>query len=55
MNANTVHSFMSMARTILHERLNIYLHIIEHQLAHKVLEALGAAYSRTKFIEHAKL
>jgi hypothetical protein len=40
-----------MARTILHERLNIDPHIIEHQLAHKVPDALGEAYNRTKFIQ----
>lgn len=43
--------FMAKARTILHERLNIDPCIIEHQLAHKVPDALGAAYNRTKFIE----
>lgn len=47
----TGHGFRAMARTILHERLNIDPHIIEHQLAHKVPDALGAAYNRTKFIE----
>jgi hypothetical protein len=29
-------------------------HIIEHQLAHKVPDALGAAYNRTRFIEQRK-
>ena len=47
----TAHGFRAMARTILHERLNIDPYIIEHQLAHKVPDALGAAYNRTKFIE----
>ena len=47
----TAHGFRAMARTILHERLNIDPHIIEHQLAHSVPDALGAAYNRTKFIE----
>lgn len=47
----TAHGFRAMARTILHERLNIDPYIIEHQLAHKVPDALGAAYSRIKFIE----
>lgn len=50
----TGHGFKAMARTILHERLNIDPHIIEHQLAHKVPDALGAAYNRTKFIEQRK-
>jgi integrase len=47
----TGHGFRAMARTILHERLNIDPYVIEHQLAHKVPDALGAAYNRTKFIE----
>jgi integrase len=47
----TAHGFRAMARTILHERLNIDPYIIEHQLAHKVPDALGEAYNRTKFIE----
>lgn len=47
----TAHGFRAMARTVLHERLNIDPYIIEHQLAHKVPDALGAAYNRTKFIE----
>jgi integrase len=51
----TGHGFRAMARTILHERLDIDPHIIEHQLAHKVPDALGAAYNRTKFIEQRKV
>ena len=51
----TGHGFRAMARTILHERLNIDPHIIEHQLAHRVPDALGAAYNRTKFMEQRKL
>jgi integrase len=47
----TGHGFRAMARTILHERLNIDPHIIEHQLAHTVPDNLGGAYNRTKFIE----
>jgi integrase len=47
----TAHGFRAMARTILHERLNIDPYVIEHQLAHKVPDVLGAAYNRTKFIE----
>ena len=50
----TGHGFRAMVRTILHERLNIDPHIIEHQLAHKVPDALGAAYNRTKFIEQRR-
>ena len=51
----TGHGFRAMARTILHERLNIDPHIIEHQLAHSVPDALGAAYNRTRFIEQRKV
>ena len=47
----TGHGFRAMARTILHERLNIDPAIIEHQLAHKVPDTLGSAYNRTKFIQ----
>ncbi len=50
----TGHGFRAMARTILHERLNIDPTIIEHQLAHKVPDALGKAYNRTKFLEQRK-
>ena len=50
----TGHGFRAMARTILHERLNIDPHIIEHQLAHSVSDTLGSAYNRTRFIEQRK-
>ena len=51
----TGHGFRAMARTILHERLNIDPHMIEHQLAHKVPDVLGAAYNRTKFLVQRKV
>jgi integrase len=50
----TGHGFRAMARTILHEQLSVDPHVIEHQLAHKVPDALGTAYNRTKFIEQRK-
>lgn len=50
----TGHGFRAMARTILHERLNIDPHIIEHQLAHRVPDSLGSAYNRTRFLEQRK-
>lgn len=53
-NDITGHGFRAMARTILHERLNIDPHIIEHQLAHKVPDSLGKAYNRTKFLDQRK-
>ena len=47
----TGHGFRAMARTILHEELHQQPDVIEHQLAHKVPDALGTAYNRTKFIK----
>jgi integrase len=47
----TGHGFRAMARTILHEQLRFPSEVIEHQLAHKVPDALGTAYNRTKFID----
>lgn len=51
----TGHGFRAMARTILHERLNIDPAIIEHQLAHAVPDNLGRAYNRTKFLDQRKV
>jgi len=53
-NDITGHGFRAMARTILHERLGMDPHIIEHQLAHAVPDVLGTAYNRTKFIEQRR-
>lgn len=50
----TGHGFRAMARTILHEVLDIPPEVIEHQLAHKVPDALGSAYNRTKFLPARK-
>lgn len=50
-NEMTGHGFRAMARTILHEVLGFDPAVIEHQLAHRVPDALGGAYNRTKFIE----
>ena len=47
----TGHGFRAMARTILHEQLRFPGEVIEHQLAHRVSDALGTAYNRTKFID----
>ncbi|RQR73755.1 MULTISPECIES: phage integrase central domain-containing protein [unclassified Burkholderia] len=46
----TGHGFRAMARTILHEELHFKPEVIEHQLAHKVPDALGTAYNRTRFL-----
>jgi len=50
----TGHGFRAMARTILHEELHQKPEVIEHQLAHKVGDALGTAYNRTKFLKERK-
>ena len=47
----TGHGFRAMARTILHQEIGIAPEIIEHQLAHRVPGALGAACNHTKFIK----
>ena len=46
----TGHGFRAMARTIMDEVLEIRTDIIDHQLAHKVKDANGEAYNRTKFL-----
>lgn len=51
----TGHGFRATARTLLHERLDMDPHIIEHQLAHSVPDNLGSAYNRTKFIGQRKV
>ncbi|AXS80623.1 integrase arm-type DNA-binding domain-containing protein [Dechloromonas sp. HYN0024] len=50
----TGHGFRAMARTILHEELQVKPEVIEHQLAHQVADALGTAYNRTKFLKERK-
>jgi len=50
----TGHGFRAMARTLLSERLGYRAEVIEHQLAHKVPDALGTAYNRTKFLAERK-
>ena len=50
----TGHGFRAMARTILHQELGYAPEIIEHQLAHRVPDALGTAYNRTKFLKERR-
>jgi integrase len=50
----TGHGFRAMARTILHEELHQKPEVIEHQLAHKVPDANGTAYNRTKFLRERR-
>lgn len=44
------HGFRASARTLLDEQLGFRLEWIEQQLAHKVRDALGRAYNRTKHL-----
>lgn len=53
-NELTGHGWRAVARTLLHERLGFAPEVIEHQLAHKVPDALGAAYNRTRFIDERR-
>ncbi|WP_226704567.1 tyrosine-type recombinase/integrase [Microbulbifer elongatus] len=46
----TGHGFRAMARTLLDEQLNERVEHIEHQLAHSVKDANGAAYNRTRHL-----
>lgn len=50
----TGHGFRAMARTILHQELGVKPEVIEHQLAHRVPDALGTAYNRTKFLNERR-
>jgi len=50
----TGHGFRAIARTLLAERLEFDPFVIEHQLAHKVPDTLGAAYNRTRYIEQRR-
>lgn len=47
----TAHGFRATACTLLHEQLRVDPAVIEHQLAHRVPDALGQAYNRTQFID----
>jgi integrase len=47
----TGHGFRAVARTLLDEELHFRADVIEHQLAHKVVDPLGRAYNRTQFLE----
>lgn len=50
----TGHGFRATARTLLHEVLRFEPAVIEHQLAHRVPDALGRAYNRTKFLDERR-
>jgi hypothetical protein len=48
------HGFRAAFRTIGAEVLGFRVDLMEHQLAHKVKDANGTAYNRTKFLAHRK-
>jgi len=50
----TAHGFRALARTSIREKLKYYPDIIEAQLAHKPMGALGAAYDRAQFLDDRK-
>jgi integrase len=53
-NGHCAHGFRASARTLLAEELHFPPEVIEHQLAHKVPDALGTAYNRTKYLKERK-
>ena len=48
------HGFRSMARTLLEEELNYPGHIINFQLSQKVVDPLGRAYNRAKYLKERR-
>jgi integrase len=50
----TNHGWRATARTLLDEALHFPPHLIEHQLAHTVKDALGRAYNRTQHLPERK-
>jgi integrase len=46
---HTPHGFRATARTLIDEKLNFRVEVIEAQLAHSVRDSLGRAYNRTTF------
>lgn len=50
----TAHGFRATARTILEEQLNVEPTWIERQLAHKVRDANGESYNRTKHVDNRR-
>ncbi|MDR2450840.1 MAG: integrase arm-type DNA-binding domain-containing protein [Candidatus Accumulibacter sp.] len=51
----TGHGFRATARTLLSETLSFDPLVIEHQLGHRVPDALGTAYNRTKFLPQRRV
>lgn len=50
----TTHGWRATARTLLAETLHYPMHIIEHQLDHRVIDPNGRAYNRTSYIEERR-
>jgi len=53
-DVTTGHGFRASFRTMGDEILGFRVDLLEHQLAHRVKDALGAAYNRTKFLSERK-
>jgi hypothetical protein len=53
--AMSAHGFRAMARTILHERLEERVDLVEHQLAHALKDPNGRAYNRTAHLPVRRL
>ena len=51
---HTIHGWRAAARTCLDEQLHFPPPVIEHQLAHRVADSLGAAYNRTQHLPERK-
>ena len=51
---HTGHGFRATARTMLAERLELDMAVIEAQLAHGPRDALGTAYNRTTWAEQRR-
>ncbi len=50
----TGHGWRAIGRTLLHEELGFAPEVIELHLTHRVPDALGRAYNRTRFIEQRR-
>ena len=46
----SVHGWRATARTLLDEQLHFPPHLVEHQLGHRVADALGRSYNRTQHL-----
>jgi integrase len=51
----TTHGFRATARTNLNEGLGERVDIIEHQLAHQIIDVNGRAYNRTSHLDARRL